>query len=132
MAWVKEALADVAAYKDTVTPASSSGGSGGKKGKGGGGGKKEGGGGAESWEGGGGGGGGNGNKAASPANSGYTGPPLPFPPTQTFERLHGLLTSVSEELEDCPLYYTLPSLCETLHCTSPKMDDFKSALINAG
>ena len=39
---------------------------------------------------------------------------------------------MSEELPDVPLYYTLPSLCETLHCTSPKMDLLKSALINAG
>eukprot|EP00614_Pseudopedinella_elastica_P005243 CAMPEP_0172598562 /NCGR_PEP_ID=MMETSP1068-20121228/18596_1 /TAXON_ID=35684 /ORGANISM="Pseudopedinella elastica, Strain CCMP716" /LENGTH=636 /DNA_ID=CAMNT_0013398471 /DNA_START=37 /DNA_END=1947 /DNA_ORIENTATION=+ len=55
-----------------------------------------------------------------------------FPPISTHERLHGLLTTVSEELEDVPLFYTLPSLCETLHCTSPKLDDIKSALINAG
>jgi tRNA (guanine26-N2/guanine27-N2)-dimethyltransferase len=57
---------------------------------------------------------------------------LPFPPTATHERLHGLLTSVSEELPDVPLYYTLPNLCETLHCESPKMNQIKSALINAG
>eukprot|EP00615_Pteridomonas_danica_P000021 CAMPEP_0114354728 /NCGR_PEP_ID=MMETSP0101-20121206/19699_1 /TAXON_ID=38822 ORGANISM="Pteridomonas danica, Strain PT" /NCGR_SAMPLE_ID=MMETSP0101 /ASSEMBLY_ACC=CAM_ASM_000211 /LENGTH=563 /DNA_ID=CAMNT_0001496345 /DNA_START=19 /DNA_END=1710 /DNA_ORIENTATION=- len=57
---------------------------------------------------------------------------LPFPPTATHERLHGLLTAVSEELPDVPLYYTLPSLCETLHCESPKMNQIKSALINAG
>ena len=42
------------------------------------------------------------------------------------------LLQVSEELPDVPLYYTLPSLCETLHCTSPKLDDVRSALINAG
>jgi tRNA (guanine26-N2/guanine27-N2)-dimethyltransferase len=60
------------------------------------------------------------------------GAPLAFPPIQTRERLHGLLTAVSEELPDVPLYYTLPDLCQTLHCTSPKLDDVRSALINAG
>ena len=54
------------------------------------------------------------------------------PPSQTKDRLHGLLTAVSEELPDVPLYYTLPSLCETVHCSSPKMDDVRSALVNAG
>lgn len=54
------------------------------------------------------------------------------PPCKTKDRLHGLLTAVSEELPDVPLYYTLPSLCETVHCSSPKMDDFRSALVNAG
>ena len=39
---------------------------------------------------------------------------------------------MSEELPDVPLYYTLPSLCETVHCSSPKMDDVRSALVNAG
>jgi hypothetical protein len=37
----------------------------------------------------------------------------------------GLLTAVSEELQDVPLHYTLPDLSGTLHCTCPKMDQFK-------
>ena len=60
------------------------------------------------------------------------GAPLAFPPIETRDRMHGLLTTVSEELPDVPLYYTLPDLCQTLHCTSPKLDDIRSALINAG
>jgi tRNA (guanine26-N2/guanine27-N2)-dimethyltransferase len=54
------------------------------------------------------------------------------PHIDTQPRLHGLLTSVSEELLDVPLYYTLPDLCQTLHCTSPKMSDVQAALVNAG
>lgn len=50
----------------------------------------------------------------------------------TKTRLHGLLTSVSEELSDVPLYYSLPDLCHTLHCTSPPLVQFKAALVNAG
>lgn len=41
------------------------------------------------------------------------------------ERVVGLLTAVSEELQDVPLHYTLPDLSGTLHCTCPKMDQFK-------
>ncbi|ETV88111.1 N2,N2-dimethylguanosine tRNA methyltransferase, variant 1 [Aphanomyces astaci] len=51
----------------------------------------------------------------------------------TKDRLHGLLTSVSEEVqEDAPLYYTLPGLSKTLHCQQPRMDQVQVALINAG
>lgn len=44
------------------------------------------------------------------------------------ERMVGLLTAVSEELQDVPLHYTLPDLSGTLHCTCPKMDQFKVRL----
>ena len=37
----------------------------------------------------------------------------------------GLLTAVSEELQDVPLHYTLSDLAGTLHCTCPSMDQFK-------
>jgi len=50
----------------------------------------------------------------------------------TQERLHGVLTAVSEELPDVPLYYTLPDLCAALHCSSPKMAEVKAALMHAG
>ena len=49
----------------------------------------------------------------------------------TRERLRGLLTSVSEEIET-PLYYQLGDLCRALHCTSPKLQDVMAALHNAG
>ncbi|ETW01211.1 N2,N2-dimethylguanosine tRNA methyltransferase [Aphanomyces invadans] len=50
----------------------------------------------------------------------------------TKDRLHGLLTSVSEEVVDAPLYYTLPGLSKTLHCQQPRMDQVQVALMNAG
>mmetsp|Transcript_8162 Transcript_8162/g.15366 ORF Transcript_8162/g.15366 Transcript_8162/m.15366 type:complete len:669 (-) Transcript_8162:63-2069(-) len=46
--------------------------------------------------------------------------------------LHGLLTVCSEELPDAPLYYILPKLSHTLGSSTPPIDKFKSALINAG
>lgn len=53
-------------------------------------------------------------------------------PLATRKRIHGMLTSVSEELPDVPLFYTLPDLCSTLHCNSPRMVDVQAALVNAG
>jgi tRNA (guanine26-N2/guanine27-N2)-dimethyltransferase len=50
----------------------------------------------------------------------------------TRKRLEGLLTSVSEELPDVPLYYTLPDLCHFVNCTSPTLVNLKAALCNAG
>lgn len=50
----------------------------------------------------------------------------------TNERIHGVLTAISEELFDVPLYYTLPDLCGTLHCESPKLAEVKAALMHAG
>ncbi|KAJ8599265.1 hypothetical protein CTAYLR_006774 [Chrysophaeum taylorii] len=50
----------------------------------------------------------------------------------TTERLHGVLTAISEELSDVPLYYTLPDMCSTLHCSSPKLAEVKAALTHAG
>lgn len=57
--------------------------------------------------------------------------PGPHPPATT-KRIHGMLTSVSEELPDVPLFYSLPDMCSTLHCTSPRMVDMQAALVNAG
>jgi len=48
------------------------------------------------------------------------------------KELHGLLTVVSEELNDVPLYYVLPDLCHTLGCSTPPIKSFKAAIINAG
>jgi len=50
----------------------------------------------------------------------------------TKERLRGLLTTVSEELNDVPLFYTLPDICHVLGCPSPPMQQFQAALQNAG
>jgi len=50
----------------------------------------------------------------------------------TKERLVGLLTSVSEELIDVPLFYTLPLLGQTLKTHTPPIQQFKAAIVNAG
>jgi len=50
----------------------------------------------------------------------------------TKKRLHGLLTAVSEELPDVPLFYTLPDLSSCLHVTCPPMKKIQAALVNAG
>jgi len=46
--------------------------------------------------------------------------------------LHGLLTSVTEELPDVPLYYTVPNLCKTVRCEAVPLKLFRAALHNAG
>lgn len=50
----------------------------------------------------------------------------------TGERIHGVMTALSEELRDVPLYYTLPDITGTLHCSSPKLAEMKAALTHAG
>ncbi|RQM11430.1 hypothetical protein DD237_003960 [Peronospora effusa] len=50
----------------------------------------------------------------------------------TKPRLHGLLTTLSEELIDAPLYYTLPGLSKVLHCTNPRMSQIQGAIRHAG
>ncbi len=54
------------------------------------------------------------------------------PAPNTRNRIKGVLTAVSEELHDVPLFVTLPDLCATLHCCSPRIDQVRAALINAG
>ncbi|KAL4430759.1 hypothetical protein ABPG75_006015 [Micractinium tetrahymenae] len=49
-----------------------------------------------------------------------------------YNKLHSILTAVSEELPDCPLYFNLHDMCKTLRSSAPKADVFKSALVNAG
>ena len=49
----------------------------------------------------------------------------------TRERLRGLLTTVSEEI-DAPLFYNLSALSRDLHISSPPVGTFKAALHNAG
>ncbi|KAL3081898.1 hypothetical protein niasHT_037076 [Heterodera trifolii] len=50
----------------------------------------------------------------------------------TRERLEGLLTVLSEELPDVPLFYEHDQLMVVMKCPSPKMNVFRSALLNAG
>ncbi|PWA57800.1 tRNA methyltransferase, Trm1, S-adenosyl-L-methionine-dependent methyltransferase [Artemisia annua] len=49
-----------------------------------------------------------------------------------FNRISAVLTTVSEELPDVPLFLSLHNLCGTLKCTSPSAVIFRSAVINAG
>ena len=55
-----------------------------------------------------------------------------FSSLATASNIHGLLTVVSEELPDAPLYYRLPDLCHVLCCPCPPMKSFQAAIINAG
>ena len=50
----------------------------------------------------------------------------------TKDRLRGLLTTCSEELNDCPLFYRLPDLCQTLKVSAPSVKVVRAALENAG
>ncbi|KAI3500639.1 hypothetical protein L1887_36463 [Cichorium endivia] len=49
-----------------------------------------------------------------------------------FDRISAVLTTISEELPDVPLFLSLHNLCGTLKCTSPSAVIFRSAVINAG
>ncbi|XP_010260696.1 PREDICTED: probable tRNA (guanine(26)-N(2))-dimethyltransferase 2 [Nelumbo nucifera] len=49
-----------------------------------------------------------------------------------YDRISAVLTTISEELPDVPLFVSLHSLCGTLKCTSPSAVVFRSAVINAG
>lgn len=69
-------------------------------------------------------------KRVSSSSNSSTLPNMGFIATRP--RLEGLLTSVSEELLDVPLYYGLPDLSKTLHCATPPMNMVKAALINGG
>uniref|UniRef100_A0AAY4F0U7 tRNA (guanine(26)-N(2))-dimethyltransferase n=1 Tax=Denticeps clupeoides TaxID=299321 RepID=A0AAY4F0U7_9TELE len=50
----------------------------------------------------------------------------------TSKRIEGVLSMVTEELQDVPLYYTLDHLSSTVHCNTPSMLQFRSALLHAG
>ncbi|XP_029283194.1 LOW QUALITY PROTEIN: tRNA (guanine(26)-N(2))-dimethyltransferase [Cottoperca gobio] len=50
----------------------------------------------------------------------------------TSKRIEGMLSMVTEELEDAPLYYTVDSLSSTIHCNTPPLLQFRSALLHAG
>ncbi|XP_061770666.1 tRNA (guanine(26)-N(2))-dimethyltransferase [Nerophis ophidion] len=50
----------------------------------------------------------------------------------TSKRIEGMLSMVTEELQDVPLYYTVDSLSSTIHCSTPPLLKFRSALLHAG
>ncbi|KAM7419778.1 hypothetical protein PAMA_016731 [Pampus argenteus] len=50
----------------------------------------------------------------------------------TSKRIEGMLSMVTEELEDVPLYYTVDSLSSMIHCNTPPLLQFRSALLHAG
>lgn len=50
----------------------------------------------------------------------------------TSKRIEGMLSMVTEELEDVPLYCTVDGLSSTLHCNTPPLLQFRSALLHAG
>ncbi|KAJ9683052.1 hypothetical protein PVL29_018865 [Vitis rotundifolia] len=49
-----------------------------------------------------------------------------------YNRISAVLTTISEELPDVPLFLSLHNLCATLKCTSPSAVIFRSAVLNAG
>uniref|UniRef100_A0A672TA08 tRNA (guanine(26)-N(2))-dimethyltransferase n=1 Tax=Sinocyclocheilus grahami TaxID=75366 RepID=A0A672TA08_SINGR len=51
---------------------------------------------------------------------------------RTSKRIEGVLSMVTEELQDIPLYYVLDHLSSTVHCNTPSMLQFRSALLHAG
>ncbi|MFH4982466.1 hypothetical protein AB6A40_009175 [Gnathostoma spinigerum] len=51
---------------------------------------------------------------------------------KTQKRLIGVLSVVSEELPDVPLYYELDELCHVLKCPVPRLLAFHSSIFNAG
>uniref|UniRef100_A0A673FPT9 tRNA (guanine(26)-N(2))-dimethyltransferase n=1 Tax=Sinocyclocheilus rhinocerous TaxID=307959 RepID=A0A673FPT9_9TELE len=51
---------------------------------------------------------------------------------RTSKRIEGVLSMVTEELQDVPLYYVLDHLSSTVHCNTPPMLQFRSALLHAG
>ncbi|KAE8620088.1 hypothetical protein XENTR_v10010094 [Xenopus tropicalis] len=51
---------------------------------------------------------------------------------KTSERIQGVLSMVTEELSDVPLYYTLDNLSSVIRCNTPSLLQFRSALLHAG
>ncbi|GMH35110.1 hypothetical protein BSKO_02978 [Bryopsis sp. KO-2023] len=49
-----------------------------------------------------------------------------------FDKIKGMLTTASEELSDCPLFFDTHDVCKTVGISAIKLDMFASALSNAG
>ena len=56
---------------------------------------------------------------------------LPYP-IPTIKRIHGILTTISEELKNVSFFYSLPDLASTVNSKVPTTLEFKAALHNAG
>ncbi|XP_023227899.1 tRNA (guanine(26)-N(2))-dimethyltransferase-like [Centruroides sculpturatus] len=50
----------------------------------------------------------------------------------TSRRMIGVLNVIAEELENCPLYYTISDLCAIVHSVTPSILEVRSAILNAG
>ncbi|XP_035516052.1 tRNA (guanine(26)-N(2))-dimethyltransferase [Morone saxatilis] len=50
----------------------------------------------------------------------------------TSKRIEGMLSMVTEELEDVPLYYTVDSLSSTIHCNTPPLLQFRNSCLEKG
>ncbi|ONM10626.1 putative tRNA (guanine(26)-N(2))-dimethyltransferase 2, partial [Zea mays] len=49
-----------------------------------------------------------------------------------YDKITSVLTTVSEELDDIPLFFSLHNIAGTVKCTSPSLVMFRSAVLNAG
>ncbi|XP_066353263.1 tRNA (guanine(26)-N(2))-dimethyltransferase 1-like isoform X2 [Miscanthus floridulus] len=49
-----------------------------------------------------------------------------------YDKITSVLTTVSEELHDIPLFFSLHNIAGTVKCTSPSLVMFRSAVLNAG
>lgn len=50
----------------------------------------------------------------------------------TSRRIEGILSMVTEELQDVPFYYTVDNLSSIVHCSTPPLLQLRSALLHAG
>uniref|UniRef100_A0A673ULM9 tRNA (guanine(26)-N(2))-dimethyltransferase n=1 Tax=Suricata suricatta TaxID=37032 RepID=A0A673ULM9_SURSU len=50
----------------------------------------------------------------------------------TSQRIQGVLSVITEELPDVPLYYTLDQLSSAIRCSTPSLLQLRSALLHAG
>lgn len=51
---------------------------------------------------------------------------------KTSDRILGMLSMVTEELPDCPLYHTMDHLSSVIHSSTPSLLQMRSALLHAG
>eukprot|EP00771_Trimastix_marina_P000642 gnl/Trimastix_PCT/1665.p1 GENE.gnl/Trimastix_PCT/1665~~gnl/Trimastix_PCT/1665.p1 ORF type:complete len:571 (+),score=188.29 gnl/Trimastix_PCT/1665:42-1754(+) len=51
---------------------------------------------------------------------------------QTEQRIRGVLTTMSEELNDVMLYYNLHDICQQIHVMPPPIDALRSAIVQRG
>ncbi|XP_051897844.1 tRNA (guanine(26)-N(2))-dimethyltransferase [Pristis pectinata] len=51
---------------------------------------------------------------------------------KTSDRILGVLSMVTEELPDCPLYHTMDHLSSVIHCSTPSLLQMRSSLLHAG